>query len=113
MSTAGAPRSCSPSPQPHILLLERTPAGGADRVLALLESAEITLDAAGVAILLQCRQDLLRCADRGAMGLRGVDAEAEPHCLQFARRHHRRLAALEHVDQGRARDLARDDAQFV
>ena len=40
---------------PHIFLLEGTPAGGADRVLALLEGGELRLDAARVAVFLQRR----------------------------------------------------------
>ena len=47
------------------------------------------------------------------MGLRGVDAEPEPHPLQLARPEHRRLAALEHVDERRAAHLPADDPQFI
>ena len=84
----------------------------ADRVLALLKGGEIGFDPARVAIALQRRQYLLRGSDRGAVGLRRIDAEAKAHRLQFGRRHHRRLAALEDVDQRRPGDPARDDLQF-
>src|SRR4051794_29427459 len=82
-SRPGAPRervlseAGEGSPQLHIFLLERPPAGGADRILALLEGGEIAFDAARVAAFLQCRQHLLRGTDSGSMGLRRVDAQAE------------------------------------
>ena len=37
---------------PQVLVFEGAPAGGADGILALLESGEIALDASGVPILL-------------------------------------------------------------
>src|SRR5215469_3469562 len=89
------------------------PAGGADGVFALLEAGHLALDAAGVAILSHRRQHPLRRADRGAMGLRRVDAEAEAHRLELARRYHRCLAAFEYIDKSRPADLARDDLQFL
>jgi hypothetical protein len=73
---------------------------GADRVFTLLERGEVGVDAGGVAVSFQHGEDALRRADRGAMGLRGIDAEAEPHPLQFIRGHHRGLAALKYIDQG-------------
>src|SRR5579875_646702 len=98
---------------PQILVFERPPLGGADRLLALLKGGELALDAARIAVLLQDRQHPLRGADRSALRLRGIDAEAKAHRLEFARRHHRRLAALEHIDQGRLDQAAGDQAQFL
>src|ERR1043165_7830123 len=75
---------------PHILLFEGAPRSGADRVLALLEGGELGFDGARVAVALHRRQDLLRCADRRAMGLRRIDAETEAHLSQFHGAEHRR-----------------------
>src|SRR5207302_5622448 len=75
------------SPEPQVFLLEGVPPVGADGVFALLESGELAFDAADVAVFLEGRQHPLRRADCGAMGLRGVDAEAKTHSLQLARRH--------------------------
>ena len=47
------------------------------------------------------------------MGLRRVDAEPEAHRLELARPQHRRLAALEDIDERRPGDAASDDAQFI
>ena len=47
------------------------------------------------------------------MGLRRIDAEAETHRVEFLRRHHRRLAAFEDVDQGRTLDRPADNPQFL
>src|SRR5215470_16620270 len=89
------------------------PAGGADGVFALLEAGHVALDAAGVAVLFERRQHPLRRTDRGTMGLRRVDAEAEAHRLELARRYHRSLAAFEYIDKSRPADLAPDDPQFL
>src|SRR5271163_4245460 len=78
----------------QIFLLERAPASGADRVFAVLEGGESGVDAGRVAIRLVCGQHLLRGADRGAMGLRRIDAQPETHHLELAGRHHRGLPAL-------------------
>src|SRR6516162_476590 len=86
---------------PQIFLFERPPAGGADGILAFLEGGEDTLDAGRVPVLSQCRQHLLRSADRGAVGLRRIDAEPKAHRPEFAGRHHRGLAAFEDVDERR------------
>src|SRR5829696_7618607 len=92
--------TCAPALNiPQILLLQRAPEFGADRLLALLEGREIGFDAARVAVLLHRAQHPLCGADRGAVRLRRVDAEPESHALQFVCRQHRRLAALEHIDQ--------------
>src|SRR5215469_2649063 len=96
----------------EIFLLDGAPEVGADSVLAFLECRQITLDPGGVPILPQCGEHFLRRTDRGAMSLRRVYAEPEAHRFQFVGRHHWRLSALEHVDEHRANDLARDDAQF-
>ena len=47
------------------------------------------------------------------MGLRGVDPQPESHILQFLGAEHRRLAALEDIDEGRPAHLAPDDVQFL
>src|SRR5690242_2816224 len=98
---------------PHIFPFEGAPAGGPDRILALLEGGEISLDAACVAILFERDQHLLGAADRRAVGLGWVYAESEAHHLQFTRRHHGCLAALEYINQGWPPDLATNDAQLL
>lgn len=61
-------------------------------------------------VFLQHGEHALGGADRGAVGLRRVDAEAEPHFLQLGGGLHRRLAAFEDVDKVRPLDAAADDA---
>src|SRR5947209_985547 len=97
----------------HILLLKRAPAGGADGILAFLEGGEIAFDAACITVFLKHGKHLLSGADRGAVGLRWINAETETHRFQLARRHHRRFAAFEHIYQGRPFYLARDDLQLL
>ncbi len=60
---------------PHIPLFQLPPSGGADGVFALLEGGEVGFDPGRMAIFLQGTQHALRGADRGAVGLRGVDPE--------------------------------------
>src|SRR5512142_3002252 len=97
----------------HVPLFQRAPARGADGVLAFLKGREVGFDAARVAVLLHRLQYALGGADRGAVGLRGVDAKAEAHAFEFAGAEHRRLAALEDVDERRPLHLAADDAPLV